>query len=126
MRLRAFGVLLLGVWWARKRSSTYIGVFQEVSDGLGEAADAHDALSSSVPKASQAQKHVFTAFSEGFSKAKRMLECLLGSQTNPNDAPDAGARARGARGGGGGGRSKHRLTPHLTFHTPPYALTPIL
>ena len=29
-----------------------------------------------------------------FRRQNACLECLLGSQTNPNDAPDAGARAR--------------------------------
>ena len=53
-----------------------IGVFKGVLDGLGEAADAHDAPFPGSQKASQAQKHVFTAFSEGFSKAKRSIECF--------------------------------------------------
>ena len=34
-------------------------------------------------KASQAQKHVFTAFSEGFSKAKRMLRMFFGLPNQP-------------------------------------------
>ena len=37
--------------------------FQEVSDGLGEAADAHDALSSSVPKGFPSSKtRVYSVF----------------------------------------------------------------
>ena len=81
MPLRPFGVLLLGVSWARKRS---IGVFKGVLDGLGEAADAHDAPFPGSQKASQAQKHVFTAFSEGFSKAKRMHRMRLRPPNQPH------------------------------------------
>ena len=51
---------------------------------LGEAADAHDAPFPGSQKASQAQKHVFTAFSEGFSKAKRMHRMLLRPPNRPH------------------------------------------
>ena len=61
-----------------------IGVFKGVLDGLGEAADAHDAPFPGSQKASQAQKHVFTAFSEGFSKAKRMHRMLLRPPNQPH------------------------------------------
>ena len=61
-----------------------IGVFKGVLDGLGEAADAHDAPFPGSQKASQARKHVFTAFSEGFSKAKRMHRMLLRPPNQPH------------------------------------------
>ena len=74
-------------------------------DGLGEAADAHDAPFPGSQKASQAQKHVFTALSEGFSKAKH------NAFKAPKPTPlmllmrvRARARARARAGGGGGGR----------------------
>ena len=83
MPLRAFGVLLLGVSWARKRSSTY-NRFKGVLDGLGRPLMLMMLTFLGPKKASQAQKHVFTAFSEGFSKAKRMLGMFLGLPNQPH------------------------------------------
>ena len=39
----------------------------------------------------------FAAFSEGFSKAKRVFRMFLGLPHQPADAADAGARARARR-----------------------------
>ena len=84
MPLRAFGVLLLGFGGHASVQAHTIGVFKGFLDGLGEAADAHDAPFPGSQKASQAQKHVFTAFSEGFSKAKRMHRMLLRPPNQPH------------------------------------------
>ena len=81
-----------------------IGMLRGVLDGLGEAADAHDAPFPGSQKASQAQKHVFTAFSGGFSKAKRVLSVCLGLPNLMLLMRCAHARAGGGGGGGGVGR----------------------
>ena len=78
-------------------------MFKGVLDGLGEAADAHDAPFPGSQKASQAQKHVFTAFSEGFSKAKRMHRMLFIQAPKPTPLMLL-MRVRARAWGGGGGR----------------------